>query len=173
MNRNILVEADFPERYLEAGSDDPNAASDVPSRRTPDDYLTRLLLYIPVEIIGGYLIIAGVLQSAYPSVGAAQRTSLGVLFALGVISSYFYAQRVLKVLRTTQLVMTAVAFTVWVFTTGDLFATFAWWHPWMGTIAVVVFGVLVKLVGLGPLPPETSTSTTPANARSLADDIAD
>jgi hypothetical protein len=146
LNRNILVEADFPELYLESASDDPN-------RPTPDDYFTRLLKYVPVEIIGGYLIIAGVLESAYPSWGDARRVWLGALLVAGAVGSFFYAQRVNHVRRYTQLAMTSVAFTIWVFASGGVFAGAGWWHPWMGTIAVVVFGLLVRIVGLGPLPP--------------------
>lgn len=144
MNRNIIVEADIPEIYLESASDDPN-------RPSPDDYFTRLLKYIPVEIISAYLIIAGVLESAY-SGGAARKVSLGVLLGAGALGSFFYARQVIHVLRLTQLIMTSLAFAVWVFAIGGVFSTLGWWHPWMGTIAVVVFGVLVRIVGLGPLP---------------------
>lgn len=146
MNRNILVEDDFPELVLESGSDSP-------TRPTPDSYFERLLKYIPVEIIGSYLIVAGLLESAYAR-GSAHRVSLGIAFAVGVVLAPVYAARVLHVRRTMQLLMTAAAFAVWVFATGHFFATFSWWHPWTGTIGVVVFGVLVRVVDLGPLPPE-------------------
>jgi hypothetical protein len=147
MNRNILVEEDFPELVLESGSDDPR----VP---TPDGYLGKLIKYIPVEIIGSYLIISGLLESAYASATTARRVSLGLFFILGILVSYAYAKRVLHVVRASQLAMTSLAFAVWVFAAGGVFATLAWWHPWMGTIAVVMFGVLVRIVGLGPLPEE-------------------
>lgn len=154
MNRNILVEEDSPELVLESGSDDPRLPS-------VDGYLSRLLKYVPVEIIGSYLIISGLLESAYAPATTARRVSLGIFFLLGVVVSYAYAKRVLHVLRPAQLAMTSLAFAVWVFATGGVFATLAWWHPWMGTIAVVIFGVLVRLVGLGPLPEETSDGSPP------------
>ena len=153
MNRNILVEEDFPELVLESGSDDPRLPS-------PDGYLGRLLKYIPVEIIGSYLIISGLLESAYASTTTARRVSLGLFFILGVIVSYAYAKRVLHVVRATQLAMTSLAFAVWVFATGGAFATLTWWHPWMGTIAIVMFGVLARIVGLGPLPEEPPGDAT-------------
>lgn len=152
MNRNILVEADLPEWQLESASDDPN-------RPTPDDYFARLLKYIPVEIVSSYLIIAGVFESVYSDSGVARRLSLGGLLAAGLVGSYAYAQRVNHVLRRAQLVMTSAAFAVWVFATGGVFATWAWWHPWMGTIAVVTFGVLVKIVQLGPVPTVAEPAT--------------
>ncbi|WP_027341500.1 hypothetical protein [Hamadaea tsunoensis] len=41
-----------------------------------------------------------------------------------------------------------------VFSTGGFFATYTWWQPWMETVAVVVLGVRVRIVDLGPLPPD-------------------
>jgi hypothetical protein len=146
MNRNIITEADVPGHFDESNV----AARGVPT--TADDYLSRLLKYVPIEMISAYLIVAGIVESAYSEQQRAQRIALGVLLVLGLVATWFYSARVLKISRTSQLIMTVVAFTVWVFAIGGVFATTDWYQPWMGTIAVVIFGVAVRIIGLGPLP---------------------
>lgn len=146
MNRNIVTEDDIPGFRLEADT------GRRPGARSPDDYWARLVKYVPVEIIGAYLVVLGVLDTAYPDSGTPRRIALATLAVLSLVASWLFAQRVLNVVRQAQLAMTAVAFAVWVFATGGYFSTTAWWEPWMGTIAVVAFGVAARIVGLGPLP---------------------
>lgn len=146
MNRNIVTDKDIPDAHLESYSQ--------PSMTTPrpDDYWARLAKYVPIEIIGAYLIIAGILDTAYRDQLTQHQFALAVLGLLGLLASWLFTQRVLNVVRRTQLTMTVAAFAVWTFATGGYFATTAWWQPWMGTIAVVSFGVAARIVGIGPLP---------------------
>jgi drug/metabolite transporter (DMT)-like permease len=149
-SRNILTEEDV------SGALESNVAP-VSRAPTADDYWGRLFKYVPVEIIGAYLIVSGVLDTAYQDGSAARQIAMAILGCLGLVASWLFTQRVLQVVRPTQLTMTVFAFAVWVFATGGVFATTGWWQPWMGTIAVVVFGVASRIVGLGSLP-ESATS---------------
>jgi hypothetical protein len=146
VNRNILTDDDVPEANLESNAPQELGAT------VADDYWGRLVKYVPIEIIGAYMIVSGVVDTAYADSMWQRRLALGILGAAGVIASWFFALRVLKVVRRVQLMMTGLAFAVWSFATGGVFSTMDWWQPWMGTIAVVVFGVAVRIVGLGPLP---------------------
>jgi hypothetical protein len=116
-----------------------------------DDFSARLLKYVPLEIVGAYLALQGLISTAY-----AHRPSLHwwllALLIIGVVGSWFFAGRVMGVIRVGQLTMTCLAFAVWVLATGGWFATNGWYSAWMGTAAVVIFGVLVRVVRLPPLP---------------------
>lgn len=148
MDRNIITPADRP-RASSRWS--PRSG---PTART-DDYWGRLAKYTPIEMISAYLVLKGLLESAYGSKPAALAWSLLALFLLGVLGSWFFAASVLRVVRRRQLVVTSAAFAVWGFATGGWFATMSWYDPWMGTAAVVIFAVVVKILAVPPLPNES------------------
>lgn len=141
MNRNIITSADVRTGPLETIGGQP----------TVDDYWARLVKYLPVEMIGAYLAVVGVLSSVLD--GAALRLALGSALVAGAVAVWWFAANVLRVTRRQQRVVSTVAFVLWVFATGGVFGTFGWWAPWMGSVAVVVFGVVVRIIQIGP-PPE-------------------
>ncbi|MGD0726664.1 MAG: hypothetical protein ABSB63_14025 [Spirochaetia bacterium] len=138
MNRNIITEGDA--KRLEKA----------PTAPTKDTYFDRLYKYVPMEIIGAYLVIEGSLKQLLKDMPLL--IGLLVLFVLGILSTWLYARRALNVIRGKQLAMSAFAFVVWVFATGGWFETFTWWAPGWGTIAVVAFAVMVAILKIGPLP---------------------
>jgi branched-subunit amino acid transport protein len=150
LNRNIITVADVPDtvRSGTAGVA-PSSAS------TVDDYFSRLLKYVPLEIIGAYLAVQGLIRTAYAGRASLHWWLLALLVA-GVIASWFFAASVIHIVRRQQLAMTSLSFAVWAFATGGWFATNGWYSAWMSTAAVVVFGVLVRILRLPPLPPDAA-----------------
>ena len=152
MNRNIVTEADVAAR---AGREvaAPGAGT---AQLSADDYLTRLAKYVPVEMISAYLVIQGLIETAY-KVGTPTRAyALGALLVVTAIVTWFFCARVLKVQRKLQLAMAVLAFAIWVLAIGGWFATTSWWQAWFGTAAVVFFGVLVRVINLPALPADTA-----------------
>jgi hypothetical protein len=117
-----------------------------------DSYMDRLMKYVPIELMSAYVVVQGLLQSAYKNELRARAIALAILLVAGLVTTWFFSARVLKVRRTEQLSMTVLAFAVWVFAIGGWFSTTGWWQAWMGTVAVVAFGVLVRIIDLPPLP---------------------
>jgi hypothetical protein len=153
MNRNIITEADVQRVAPKAkrpGDLSANASGVTTIPPKVDTYFDRLTKYIPMEIIGAYLVVEGLLKELLKTEELA--VGLLVLFLLGMLSTWFFARRVLNVVRTSQLTMSAFAFFVWVFATGGWFVTLEFWAPGWGTIAVVVFAVMVRILNIGPLP---------------------
>mgnify|MGYP005842852785 CR=1 FL=1 len=151
MDRNIMTTQDVIARQRpESEAADEATARVVPTQA--DSYFDRLAKYVPVEIIGAYLLIEGLVKEL--TEGAAEGWALLVLLLLGLAATWLFAQRVLHVVRTTQRVMSVLAFAVWVFATGGWFATLSFWAPGWGTVAVIAFGVAVRIVQLEPLPQE-------------------
>ncbi len=147
MNRNIITKADAARKPAPSFGE-PSEGLGAPA--SPDTYSDRLLKYVPVEIIGAYLLIEGLLRELLK--GDALPWGLLALMLLGAVLTWFFSNRVLGVLRTAQLAMTVFAFFVWVFATGGWFSTMQFWAPGWGTIAVIIFGVMVQIVKLDPLP---------------------
>jgi len=153
MNRNIITTEDLapavggPDSLGGLPSTTP-AVPAVPAKA--DDYFDRLMKYIPVEIITAYLLIDGIIRSLLQP--GALTWGLILVFLAGAVGTWFFAQQVLGITRRVQLTMSVIAFVVWVFAIGGWFSTLQFWVPGWGTIAVIIFGVLVKVVKLDPLP---------------------
>lgn len=118
---------------------------------TADDYLTRLLKYVPMEVVGAYLLIAGLISSNVEDGDDLRAWLLGLLLATLVLTA-LYVVRVLGVVRLGQAAMSVVGITTYAFAMGGWFGTLDWYEPWHGTVALVVFGVLVRVIRLAPLP---------------------
>lgn len=125
----------------------PPAGVTVP---TEDDYLTKLLKYVPLEVLGAYLFMAGVIDSNVTKHDHAWW--LGGLLIGILILTIPYDVRVLGVVRPVQIAMSVIGLTIYIFSIGGWFATTSWYHVWYASIALPVFGLLVAILKLKPLP---------------------
>jgi hypothetical protein len=82
-----------------------------------------------------------------------------------------YDLSVLNVIRWQQVAISVVGIAVYVFALGGWFATTTWYHQWYASIVVPVFGLLIAVFKLPPLPASSSTpqpaqpKTSPVGAR--------
>jgi hypothetical protein len=172
MNRNIITKADIAQMSGATTAGDipktldtkppasaPQAAA-APGGATEDDYITKLLKYIPVEILGAYLFMQTVVNSNVTTSHAHAVWLLCLLIGAGILT-FAYDRWVLSILRLTQLLMSVLAFAVYVFAMGGWFATTGWYHQWYASIAVPTFVVLIGIIPVKPLP-------TPNSAQSQA-----
>lgn len=146
MDRNIVTWIDARNSFR-SGS-----GLQAEKRISEDDYWSRLVKYIPIEIISAYVLLEGLIKSAYQPADVRRTVFLGILVTIGVAGTFFFARRVLKVERWQQISVSAVGFLVWTFATGGFFESFAWYGPWMGSAAVILFGIAVRIIDLPPLP---------------------
>lgn len=118
-----------------------------------DDYLTKIVKYIPVEVLAAYLFMAGVIDSNITN-RHDHAIWLGCLLIGVLILTIPYDFRVLNVVRWQQVAVSVVGIAVYVFAVGGWFATTTWYHQWYASIVVPVFGLLIAILKLPPLPPE-------------------
>ena len=116
-----------------------------------DDFLTQLVKFIPVEILGFYTLV-GSIVAANTEDDPARGWWLLALLACSVALAPLYTWRIGNVVRPGQNVAGAVALAVYVFATGGWFATLGWYEPWYGAIAVALAVMLLALFNLKPLP---------------------
>jgi hypothetical protein len=116
-----------------------------------DDYLTKLVKYVPVEILGAYLFMAGVIDSNVSNKHD-HAIWLGALLIGVLVLSIPYDFRVLNVVRWQQIAVGVVGIAVYVFALGGWFATTTWYHAWYGSIVVPVFLLAIAIFKLPPLP---------------------
>ena len=128
-----------------------------------DDYLTKVVKYIPPEVLAAYLFMAGVIDSNVT--GRHDRAIwLGGLLIGVLVLTVPYDLQVLKIVRWSQIGMSVLAVAVYVFAVGGWFATTTWYHQWYASIVVPVFGLVIAILKLPPLP-EDSSAPQPAAAK--------
>ena len=161
-NRNVITNADADSfRSATTANEMPRTFEAMPPAGatgaalvtvpTSDDYLTKLLKYVPLEVLGAYLFIAGVIESNVDDAGD-QAWWLGGLLVGILAITVPYDIRVLNMVRPMQIAMSMVGLAVYVFAIGGWFATTTWYEPWYATLALPLFGLLVAIIRLKPLP---------------------
>ena len=118
---------------------------------TKDDYLTKLVKYVPIEVLAAYLFMATVINSNVTGKHD-QAIWLGSLLIGILVLTIPYNLQVLNIVRWEQIAMSVVGLAVYVFALGGWFATTTWYHQWYASILVPVFGLLVAIFKLKPLP---------------------
>jgi hypothetical protein len=118
---------------------------------TEDSYLTKLVKYVPIEVLGAYLLITSVIDSNVTKPHD-KAIWLGALLVGFLVITAVYDNRVLGIVRGRQIAVSVVGLAVYVFAVGDWFATTTWYHPWYASVVVPAFGLLVAIFKLKPLP---------------------
>lgn len=111
-----------------------------------DDYKTKLAKYIPGEIIAAYVAIDVIIKSA-------TKFSEGVywiVFLALLVLTPLYVWRVTteppKKAAIAQIVVSTIAFFVWVFALGGPFASLGWYVPVYGAILLVIYTAAIPVV---------------------------
>lgn len=115
----------------------PGAESTAP----PDDYLGRLVKYVPAEVIAAFLAIDGVAKSLTGD--TVQFAISSVAYVVLAVGTYPHLRYVAGVIKARQIMISVLAFLVWGFAIGGPFVFFDWWQPAFGAIlvALVTFGI--------------------------------
>jgi len=160
-DRNIITKADAARLSSSAAKRTMDKAKglavlDVGPAKVPvfseDEYLVTLLKYLPLEVVGVYLLLTTQIKEHISPASSALATWLLCLLVLTVIVTCLYDYYVLHVERVVQILMSGIGIAVYVFATGDWFATTRWYHPWYGTMALPIYGLMIKFMKLPPLP---------------------
>lgn len=88
--------------------------------QSKDDYVSKLLKYIPTEVIGVYLTLDALVRSQDPI----DKGLYWSIFMFGLIITPIYLWRVQNVKLKKQLFLSTVAFFLWIFGTGGPFAAY-------------------------------------------------
>lgn len=96
-------------------SKDSTRAQQTPVGAQPDDYKNRLLKYIPAEIVTLYLALRGIIEGRDASLTIA--VAWGVI-AIGIILTVLHLYRIGKVRKWSQIIISTLAFIVWVLAIG-------------------------------------------------------
>ena len=114
-----------------------------------DGFFERVLKYIPAEIVGAWIAVTGLVESASGNVS--EETVLWLAFAFGVlITPLWIWQQTEEPGRRpaiTQMLLATLAFVVWVFAVGQPFElSFNWYDPLLGSLVLIGFTLASGLI---------------------------
>ena len=143
MSRSIITQSDIAANAA--------ARSGVSAALAPDGYGSRVLKYIPAEVVAVYIAVQGAIDAAEPT--GPNETLLWIAFGILLVLTPVYLWRVAHVTKTLQLVIATISFAVWVFSLGGPFAFLPWYQAIYGAVLLPLFtfaaGIIVPNGGQG------------------------
>jgi hypothetical protein len=115
-----------------------------------DSYMSRVLKYIPSEIVVAYISMDGILRTCYdPNVWADRQILLKLLWIVSAILTVLtplWLWRVMRVRRLSQLFISTISVPVWLFALGGPFSLLDWYRPALGAIALPLYTLILPII---------------------------
>jgi hypothetical protein len=115
-----------------------------------DTYMSRVLKYIPSEIVMAYISIDGMLRTCYnPNLWADRQMLLKLLWIISAILTVLtplWLWRVMRVRRLSQLFISTISVPVWLFALGGPFSLLDWYRPALGAIALPLYTLVLPII---------------------------
>src|SRR2546427_5706608 len=112
---------------------DPNRPA-TPPQEKPDTWKERLFKYIPSEVVTLYLGLNTIVATAQD----APSWLYWVIFAPGLTGTWWYMSRFQGVTSRKQLVISTIAFAVWIFALGGPFTQIKGYKPVYGAVLLPI-----------------------------------
>jgi hypothetical protein len=114
-----------------------------------DGYFDRIIKYIPSDLVGAWVAITGILKS-FQKIDPNFMIIQWIVFSLGVIFTTLWTWRQTtepgKPLAVLQILMSTLAFIVWVIALGGPFATVPGYQEYYGSILLISFTLAAGLL---------------------------
>ncbi len=110
----------------------------------PDDYLAKLIKYIPSEVVALYITLYSIASASKKEIPF--EFIVWFIFILGIIGTILYLRRVAKVIDWSQIFISTIAFVVWVFALGGPFSLLSWYHPVYGALLLPIYTFFIPII---------------------------
>jgi hypothetical protein len=115
-----------------------------------DSYMSRVLKYIPSEIVVAYISMDGILRTCYnPNLWADRQILLKLLWissAILTVLTPLWLWRVMRVRRLSQLFISTISVPVWLFALGGPFSLLDWYRPALGAIVLPLYTLILPII---------------------------
>lgn len=109
----------------------------------PDDYKERILKYMPGEVVTLYLLVYGLAKASEDQIQF--EVISWVLFAVGIIGTILHLWRIAKV-DWVQILISTIAFVVWVFALGGPFLQLPWYNSVYGALLLPIYTFFIPII---------------------------
>jgi hypothetical protein len=155
MSREIVFPKSLAEEFREVAAEQrgqdhravvqnerPTTEFDGSATPAPDDYSSRLVKYIPAEVITLYVTLNTIILGT----GDDHQLLLWSVALFGMIATPIYLYRIGGVRDLRQLGVSTGAYVVWVFALGGPFTTTNWYDPLYGAILLPTYTFVIPLI---------------------------
>ena len=140
MGRQIVTANDL---LIKQARGNEQAAGVQPINMSKDGYFNRLLKYIPTEIVGLYLTLNNIINIQEKNT---QAWMSWFIFAICLIFIPLYLNRVLKVKKKIQILISSISFVVWAYALGGPFATCGLFNNLFAALLLPIYTVLISII---------------------------
>jgi hypothetical protein len=113
-----------------------------------DSYFDRVIKYIPSDIVGAWVAVVGIINSSNQA-GTSQRI-LWIAFVVGLSLTALWTWRQTSApnqpAAVTQIIVSTIAFAVWVFALGGPFTTIPGYQQYFGSLVLIGYTLLVAII---------------------------
>jgi len=123
-------------------------------------YFDKAVKLVPTEIVGAYMVLSGIVGITPSSTAPTTPTDsmskilIIIVFFVLLVLTPLYLWRISKVNNVLQLVVTTIAFALWIYTLGGPFAVWGIYDPKIAALLLTTWSLVIPLV----VPAQTSTS---------------
>ncbi len=113
-------------------------------------YADKVVKLVPTEIVGAYMVLAGTI--GFSSAATAAPTDsvpvvlIHVVFFLLLVLTPLYLWRITRVTNVVQLVVTTLAFVLWVYTLGGPFVFWGMYHPMIAAVSLTLWSLIIPVI---------------------------
>jgi putative flippase GtrA len=113
-----------------------------------DTYFDRVIKYIPADIVAAWVAVVGIVKSG--ATGTSAALALWIAFVFGAILTAIWTWKQTSVAGLPavpkQILISSVAFIVWVFALGGpQFDGLTWYNPMYGSLLLIAYTLIVGL----------------------------
>ena len=114
-----------------------------------DGYFDKLIKYIPTEIVGAWIAIKGLVASDNDIPQDGLLWILLIIFTF-LTTAYIFKQtsESRKKPAKVQILISTIAFIVWVFALGEPFSSLNFYRPVYGSLVLIIYNLAVPLINL-------------------------
>lgn len=105
-------------------------------------FLQNLVKLIPVEIMALFAVVNGLIPTT------ADPIAIWIVLGILTVLVPFYTIFAMKVKKWTQIVLTTIAFPIWIVAMGGLPVTMAlgWYEPWMMSVGLALYTLIPPMI---------------------------
>lgn len=111
-----------------------------------DSYISRLLKYIPTEIVMVFVSVEGVLRSSFSDNPEYLRTGLWILAGTLTFLTPIWLWRVMRVKSFRHLLLSTLSLPIWMFAIGGPFTFFSWYDQSLGSVVLPIYTLVVPII---------------------------
>ena len=111
-----------------------------------DDYKTKVIKYIPAEIVTAYVTLEGILKASPNATNAVYWFVFLVLLALTPLYIWKVTSQPNKKPAWDQIIVSFFSFIVWVMALGGPFATLSWYSPLIPALLLPIYTLIIPMV---------------------------